>query len=282
MSYIKLAELTEKMVVKVATLIERENELADAHNKISDLRDNDTASRNLAATSEALQKERARAESLQDQLQASQDALAAARAASSAEDNERVSQLSAELQGLRESTSRTIETLKRQLELANTTAASLRKELDASNSERDAVQAKLVSSASPVVNQAHQAQNDETDAKLAELRVQLVKTKRELEASQAKCRQLEALQDVSAGINVAATVQPIAPAGVAQVPAVAPTIASHLVKYAKMRKTGLPEGAIRQAAGRDGVQLPEGFFSGPIITEAGPTNPSSGGAAETS
>lgn len=41
-------------------------------------------------------------------------------------------------------------------------------------------------------------------------------------------------------------------------------------KYRKMQKAGLPEGAIMHAAAKDGMQLPENFFSGPVPAAAAP------------
>eukprot|EP00512_Aurantiochytrium_limacinum_P002314 CAMPEP_0171503630 /NCGR_PEP_ID=MMETSP0958-20121227/11018_1 /TAXON_ID=87120 /ORGANISM="Aurantiochytrium limacinum, Strain ATCCMYA-1381" /LENGTH=658 /DNA_ID=CAMNT_0012039173 /DNA_START=1 /DNA_END=1978 /DNA_ORIENTATION=- len=41
-------------------------------------------------------------------------------------------------------------------------------------------------------------------------------------------------------------------------------------KYRKMQKAGLPEGAIMQAASRDGIELPGDFFTGPVPAAAAP------------
>ncbi|GBG25868.1 Protein kinase, putative [Hondaea fermentalgiana] len=56
----------------------------------------------------------------------------------------------------------------------------------------------------------------------------------------------------------------------AAAPAAAPVVQEDpkFAKYRKMQRAGLPEGAIMQAAGRDGVDLPATFFSGPAPAAA--------------
>ncbi|GBG30787.1 Centromere protein J [Hondaea fermentalgiana] len=252
-AYVKLGEMTKKMVETVSSLTERENELTDAFTEIRQLRENADAK----SVDKALSVERERAQELEAKLRTAQASIASDAAAGPelndqldaakrkhqeqerviASLEKRVETFDVAFSKAKEMNANSMEHLRHRLQHAELQCNELQLELDEANQERDQLHAKLAtastaaeakpevkppsatnaSSSSPLGANAND--NSEKVAKMQstveDLRVQLAKRDREIASQRAHIEKLEKVQAAPALEAIA----PIAPTHAGPTPA---------------------------------------------------------------
>ncbi|CAK9002343.1 Centromere protein J (CENP-J) (Centrosomal P4.1-associated protein) (LAG-3-associated protein) (LYST-interacting protein 1), partial [Durusdinium trenchii] len=216
-SYAKLADITEKMVEAVSSLTERENELADAYNELSQLRQNATLNADPSGLDKALQAERKRSKELEAKLRSGKDVEAEAKLADAnkqleaqvrviAQLEQRVQSFDNQFSRAKEMQSSSLENLRHRLEHAELHLKEVQEELDAANEDRDSLRGQLAAMApssprSVGSNAEADDKNERLQREVTELQTKLARRERELDEQVARVADLEQMQALSTPIE---------------------------------------------------------------------------------